>query len=76
MIQTLKQDTLNRAVAKLREYSADDFVCAEHLAELLTAHDQGNSQKFLAQCREQLPHYAACHWSIDELLQFAESTAQ
>lgn len=60
------------AIAKMREYSADDQCDKENLAPLLSAWDCGNTQEFFSLARGILPFYES-NVFIGEVLDYANS---
>ena len=59
------------AIAKLREYAADDEIDREKLTPLLASFDSGDMPEFLAKCKVTLYDYCAANVFIDELYWYA-----
>ena len=59
------------AIAKLREYAADDECDCERLTPLLKAYDFGDMPEFFKKCKEELFHYYAGNVFIEELYWYA-----
>lgn len=65
-------DHTAQAINQLRVYIDDDQIDRETLGALVDAYDRGNRPVFVAECKRVLGDYAASHYAIDWLYEWAE----